>query len=393
MARSPRTPMKDQIAVVGIGSTGFARGGDRSTLALALEAATMAIRDAGLTAADIDGVVATSEPRAPSATLMISSLGLTEVSHHSKPSPVAMFSFLDAAQAVFSGAADHVLVVTPVIMAPWNSRRASEDPWRRGTGSLPVSRSVPEDVSNAAAYAAWAGRYLHEYGGTKDPFARVAINSRTNAGSNPLAAISTPLTFDDYYAARMIREPLNMLDMDLPVDGADAFVLTTAERAKALPHRPVLIHAATTGVIGQNTEDQLPSLARHGQHVVVEHLKARSDIWIDEIDIFYPYEGFTIITLGWFESCGYCPPGGAEQFLREHWNDQRQRIEIDGRVRVNTHGGSLSEGATRGTGHLREAVVQLRGDAGDRQVEGAHTALVTPGGFFFNSQGAILRAG
>ena len=84
--------------------------------------------------------------------------------------------------------------------------------------------------------------------------------------------------------------------------------------------------------------------------------------------------------------------GGAERYLAEHWNDERQRIEIDGRIPLNTHGGSLSEGATRGTGHLREAVVQLRGQAGARQVEGAKVALVTPGGFFFNSQGAILRS-
>ena len=93
----------------------------------------------------------------------------------------------------------------------------------------------------------------------------------------------------------------------------------------------------------------------------------------------------------WIENCGFCPPGGAEAFLREHWDDDRQRVEIHGRIPLNTHGGSLSEGATRGTGHMREAVHQLRGTAGPRQVDGAETALVTPGGFFFNSQGAILK--
>lgn len=384
-----RNPMKDAVAVVGLGSTGFRRDGDSSPLAMALAAATEAITDAGLTAADIDGVVATSEPAAPGPQAIASALGITEATHHTKPSPVAMFSFLDAARAVFSGAADHVLMVTPVVMGAWNSRRAMNDPWRRGTrsGILPI----PEDARNAAAYAAWASRYIHEHGASKDPFARVAINSRTHAASNPLAAITDPLTFDDYHAGRMIRDPLNIFDMDLPVDGADAFVFTTTERAAALPHRPVVIHAATTGIVGKNDEDQLEGLHRHGQHVVVDQLRRTSDIWLDDIDIFYPYEGFTIITLGWFENFGFCPPGGAERFLRDHWNDDRQRIEIDGRVLVNTHGGSLSEGATRGTGHLREAIHQLRGTAGDRQVDGAQTALVAPGGFFFNPQGAILR--
>ena len=384
-----RSPMKDQIAIVGVGSTGFSRG-DRSPLSLALEASTAAIRDAGLTAADIDGVVATAEAGAASAPFLVSSLGLTEVSHHSRPAPLIVFSLLDAAQAVFAGAADHVLVVTPVMMSSWNSRRAATDPWRRGA---PTSiRPVPEDSANANAYATWAGRYMHEFGASKDPFARIAINSRSNAAANELAAMRRPLSFDEYHAGRMIRTPLNMFDMDYPADGADAFVVTTAQRAAQLPQPPVLIHAAATGVFGENTEDQLPSLKRHGQHVVVDHLKARSDLWIDDVDLFYPYEGFTIIALSWLENCGFCEMGGTERFLAEHWNDERQRIEIDGRIPLNTHGGSLSEGATRGTGHLREAVVQLRGQAGARQVEGAKVALVTPGGFFFNSQGAILRS-
>jgi hypothetical protein len=96
----------------------------------------------------------------------------------------------------------------------------------------------------------------------------------------------TPLTFDDYASARMIREPLCMLDMDVPVAGADAFVLTSAERAKAMPRPPVLVHATATGMVGENSEDQLPSLRRHGQHVVVEPLKAKSDFWIDDVDVY-----------------------------------------------------------------------------------------------------------
>ncbi|MDW3219502.1 MAG: hypothetical protein R8F63_12900 [Acidimicrobiales bacterium] len=390
-----RDPMKDQVAIVGLGSTGFTRDGDESPLAMALRAATEAITDAGLTAADIDGVVATSEPAAKGPEEIAAALGITEATHHTKPSPVAMFSLLDAARAVFSGAADNVLVVTPVVMGPWNSRRAAADPWRAGTRSsiLPI----PEDATKAAAYAAWASRYIHEYGATKDPFARIAINSRTNAAANPLAAMTEPLSFGMYDAGRMIRDPLNIYDMDLPVDGADAFVLTTAERGRAIAaaqgREPVVIHAATTGIVGKNDEDQLVGLERTGQHVVVDQLRRTSDIWIDDVDLFYPYEGFTIITLAWFENVGFCPPGGAEDFLREHWNDDAQRIEINGRVLVNTHGGSLSEGATRGTGHIREAVHQLRGTAGDRQVADVQSALVTPGGFFFNPQGAILRRG
>jgi acetyl-CoA acetyltransferase len=109
------------------------------------------------------------------------------------------------------------------------------------------------------------------------------------------------------------------------------------------------------------------------------------------VDVFLPYDGFSIITLGWIENTGWCPPGEAGRFLEQHWDKEGNRVLINGRVPINPHGGSLSEGATRGSGHIREAVVQLRGGAGDRQVPGARAALVTPGGFFFNSQGFVLR--
>jgi acetyl-CoA acetyltransferase len=384
-----RNPVKDRVAIAGVGSTGFTRTNERSALALGLDAATQAIRDAGLRAADIDGVVAVAEPGAPSPPLLASSLGLDTVTHWTRPAPVVMFAIVDAVNAIFSGSADTVLVVSSMLRLPWASRSAADDPFRRRTTS--AAPRVPEDVGMATAYTAWASRYLHEHGATREGWGRIAVNGRTNALTNPLAAMRTPITLDDYYAARMVREPLCMLDMDLPVDGADAFVLTSAERARAMPHAPVLVHATATGMVGENTEDQLPGLERHGQHVVVEQLKAKSDFWIDDVDVYYPYDGFTIITAAWIENTGWCKPGEAGRFLRESWSDAENRALIAGRVPINTHGGSLSEGGTRGTGHIREAVVQLRGEAEDRQVEGARTALVTPGGFFFNSQGALLR--
>lgn len=383
-----RNPVKDRVAIVGIGSTGFTRTNQRTALALALDAATRAIRDAGLRAADIDGVVAVGEPGAPSPQMLVSSLGLDSVTHWTRPTPVVMFALIDAVNAIFSGCADTVLVVSAMLRLPWASSSAASDLFRRTPNITP---RVPEDISLAPAYAAWAGRYLHDYGVTREAWGRIAVNSRSNALRNPLAALRTPMTLDDYAAARMIREPLCMLDMDLPVDGADAFVLTSAERAKAMPHPPVLVHATATGMVGENTEDQLRSLERHGQHVVVAQLKAKSDFWLDDVDVYYPYDGFTFITAAWIENTGWCKPGEAGRFLRDHWVDGENRVLINGRVPINSHGGSLSEGATRGTGHVREAVAQLRGEAGARQVEGARTALVTPGGFFFNSQGLLLR--
>jgi acetyl-CoA acetyltransferase len=279
-----------------------------------------------------------------------------------------------------------------MLRRPSAARGAATDPFRRALGTS--GAGVPESIALAPAYAAWASRWLHERGpDAREAWARLAVNARSNAARNPLAALRTPIGFADYAAARMVREPLSLLDMDLPVDGADAFVLVSAERARTLPHPPVLVHATATGMVGESTEDQLASLARHGQHVVVEELRAKGDVWIDDVDVYCPYDGFTVIAASWIENAGWCRPGASARFLREHWVESENRVLIRGRVPINPHGGSLAEGGTRGTGHLREAVLQLRGEAGERQVADARTALVTPGGFFFNAQGALLRRG
>jgi acetyl-CoA acetyltransferase len=158
----------------------------------------------------------------------------------------------------------------------------------------------------------------------------------------------------------------------------------------ALP--PVLVHACTNGQIDQNEEDQTPSLRRHGQHVVLESLRAKSDIWIDDIDLFFPYDGFSFITVSWIENVGWCGLGEARGFIEDHWDEATNRMLINGRIPVNPHGGGLSEGGTQGSGHTREAVHQIQGLAAERQVPGASKAMLLLGGFFFNSQGAVVRA-
>jgi acetyl-CoA acetyltransferase len=245
-------------------------------------------------------------------------------------------------------------------------------------------------MAGPAGYAAWAARYLHEYGCDRDDFGLVAVNSRSNAEDNDHAVFRTPLTMEKYRQAPMIMAPFSLLDMDVPVDGAHAFVLTAATEAASLVERPVLVHAATMGGIDRQL-DQTAGLTQHGQHVVVAALRARSDLWLGDFDVVYPYDGFSWLTLMWLEALGWCGPGEAAKFLRSHWDDATNRVLIGGRVPVNTHGGSLSEGATQGSGHLHEAVVQLQGRAGRRQVEGASTALVVPGGIFHNPHGFVLR--
>jgi acetyl-CoA acetyltransferase len=382
----------DTVAIANAATTGFtARNGDRSPGSLAVEACTAVLRDTGLRAEDIDGICGSA---VPTAAWMQAALGIPEVTWFANPMIPIGNHIAAAVAAVHSGLCRTVLVYHASYRMAWNTASALKDPFRRAL-SPGTSHGVPapESIAGAVGYTAWASRYVHEYGTTREQLALVALNGRANARGNPSAAMREPMTMEDYLAARMIRWPLCLYDMDVPVDGADAFVVTTAERARDLPHPPVLVHAVTLGMIAKNDEDQQPSLRDTGQRVVIDTLRARSELWLDDVDVYFPYDGFSIITLNWIESAGWCGPGEAVEFLAEHWDKASGRVLIDGRVPVNPHGGSLSEGGTQGSGHVREAVHQLQGRAGDRQVEGARTALVTPGGFFFNAQGMVLRRG
>ena len=146
-------------------------------------------------------------------------------------------------------------------------------------------------------------------------------------------------------------------------------------------------------MIAQNEEDQTPSLRDHGQHVVVQSLRAKSDLWLDDVDVYFPYDGFSFITVSWIENTGWCGPGEARSFIEEHWD---QRAEPHPHRRPDPGEPARRRRsrrvARRDPGHIREAIHQLQGRAGERQVPGASTALITAGGFFFNAQGCVLRS-
>jgi acetyl-CoA acetyltransferase len=383
---SYRHPAKDRVAIAAAATTGFkATNTGRSPLSYAAEAGIAALQAAGLGAADVDGIIGSS----PAAYRLQQALGIPEVTYFANPAFPFVNQLTAAVGAIFSGLCDVVLAYHAAYRLPWNTGSALRDPFRRAAVSgVPPS---PDSIAGATGYTAWAARYLYEFGRGRADLALVALNDRSNASRNPAAALRSPLTLEDYLAARMIRDPLCLLDMDVAVDGADAFVITTTERARDLPLPPVLINASTLGTVEKNDEAQNLSLRHHGQHVTVAALRGRSDFWIDDCDVYLPYDGFSIIALNWIENVGYCAPGEAPDFLRQHWDESSGRVLIDKRTPINPHGGSLSEGATQGSGHIREAVHQLQGLAGERQVPGAERAIVTAGGFFFNAQGCTLR--
>ena len=388
---SRRYPVRDQIAIVGVGTTPFSRNAEKSDVALAVEASKNAIRDAGLTKDDIDGISATMLP----AQVMQAALGIPELTYFVNSFPTFAQQIVNAMNAVFSGVCDTVLCYHTVAVSPFNSRSAASDPFRMRNvpsgGQRPPS-PWPDSLAFPPSYAAWANRYFHEYNARREWLGMLAINSRTNAMRNEHAILKTPLTMEDYFAAPMVRGPLfGVFDMDYPVDGADAFVITTAERAKDLPNKPVLIHSAVLGQTNHTVEENLPDLEHTAHQVTMDAMWERSTLSLRDIDLFQPYDGFSFICLKWFESVGYCGPGEAGPFVEDNWVKEEDRILIDGRIPANTHGGSLSDGGTQGSGHIREAVLQLQGNAGNHQHPDVASVLLGIGGFFPYTGAMILR--
>ncbi len=386
-----RNPLKDQVAIVGVGTTPFARIVDsRSVGSLALEAAAGAIGDAGLGAADIDGICTSLRPADghawPDPAYLQEALGIPEVTWDATVMVPFSLVLAEAAHAVFSGACTTALVVHAV----YRSAPRGGDVLR--ARMVPPRPAFGPPVATTDGYAAFAARYLHDYGAAREDMGLIALNNRQHARANGHAVMRDPLTMADYLDSRMVRWPLCLLDIDVAIDGADALVLTTTDRARDLHRRPVLLHAFAAGRTEHPNAQNLESLEHTGQQVALAALAAKSDLSPGDADILFAYDGFSIIALNWIENLGYCAKGEAGSFLRQHWDHDAGVARIHGRTTLTPHGGNLSEGGTQGSGDVREAVSQLRGECAARQVPGsAQVALLAIGGLYMNASALYLR--
>ncbi|OHV30428.1 MULTISPECIES: thiolase family protein [Pseudofrankia] len=397
-----RNPLKDQLAVVGVGSTPYGRDLKRTELSLALEAAVAAIEDAGLDRQEIDGICGTGmDPLAMGGSGFLTLQGALGIEKTTWQKNGWLGScFVYAAEAVFSGLCDMVLVVQAYTRGIGMSRSAAADPFRARSAQLRaagghtiVGQNDPARrwIHSGEPYAAWMARYLHDYGATKDVFARIAVNNRTHAATNPRAALRTPITMEDYHASRVIWEPMQMLDMDVPVDCGEALIITTAERARDLCHEPVYIHAMSLGGsrVGEYYDNSL-GWTENALWISLAGLRERSDLTIDDLDLFFPYDGYTIDTVGCIEAAGFCKPGETADLLASGWDAEANIYRLGGHTLVSTNGGALSHGRAGGFNFYTEAVRQLRGTEGDRQVPDARTALVCAGASFFHDPAAVM---
>jgi acetyl-CoA acetyltransferase len=216
-------------------------------------------------------------------------------------------------------------------------------------------------------------RHMHEHGTTREQLGWLALNSRRYAGLNDRAAYRDPITLDDYFAARMVSDPLCLLDCDVPVDGSIALVVSAAGFAGDCDH-PVRVEAAG-GADSWGGWDQRPDYPNMLATDAARELWSRTDLTPADVDVAELYDGFTFLAFAWLEALGLCEPGGAGPFV-----EGAARIALDGELPLNTYGGQLSAGRMHGYWVVHEACLQLRGQAGERQVHTPEVAVVSNGG-------------
>ncbi|MFE3543071.1 OB-fold domain-containing protein [Nocardia sp. NPDC059177] len=384
---------EDRVALTGIGMSQIGRRLMVPPLALTVAACERAVADAGLTFDDIDGL--SSYPGGGNlggfgeggVTALEAALGLRPTWHNGG---IETFgpggSVIAAMTAVAAGLARHVLCFRTV----WESTFAEQMKAGRITPSPGRTASwlTPFGATSAAhTLAQKAQRHFHDYGTTRETLGWIALNQRANAELDPTAVYRDPMTMDDYLAARPVTSPFGLYDCDVPCDGAVAVIVSAVDTVDDLASTPVFVEAVGTQIVERIEWDQ--STLTHEPQVLgpAAHLWTRTELRPRDVDVAELYDGFTFNCLSWIEALGFCGIGEAADFL-----DGGKNIARDGLIPVNTHGGQLSHGRTHGMGLLHEAIAQLRGDAGPRQVPGARVAVVSSGGL--TPGGAmLLRAG
>jgi acetyl-CoA acetyltransferase len=222
-------------------------------------------------------------------------------------------------------------------------------------------------------FAMWARRHQHTYGSKSEDLGAIAVLQRQHALANPHAIARNPMSIDDYMNSRYVFDPFRVPDCCYEVDGSVALVLTSEERAKDLPHAPVRIVGQGDSFGFGGSVDQFDDLTCMYSRDAARRLWSKTGLTAQDMDLALMYDCFTYTVMATFEDYGFCGKGEVGDFFREG------RATYGGDVVVNPHGGLLSEGYLHGLNHHYEAVLQLRGDAGPRQVDDAKLALVTAG--------------
>ena len=371
--------LANRAAIAGIGQTEFSKDSGRTELQLACEAVKAALDDAGLTPADVDGLVTFTmdhnEEMEVARNLGIPALSMFSRVHYGGGAAAA--TVMQAAMAVATGVAGVV-----VCYRAFNERSGTRYGNTGGAiSAMPpwLSWYAPFGLMTPASWCAMhARRYMHEYGVTNEDFGRISVVDRRHAATNPAAWFyGRPITIEDHQASRWVIEPvLRLLDCCQESDGGVALVVTSIERARDLPHPPAVIAAAAQGatfdgeMMTSYYRDDISGLPEMG--VVADALWARSGLTPADISTAFLYDHFTPFVLVQLEELGFCGRGEAKDFATV------ENLSVGGALPINTNGGLLGEAYVHGMNGVTEAVRQIRGTSCN-QVPDVEHVLVTSG--------------
>jgi acetyl-CoA acetyltransferase len=370
----PDTSLVRSAIISGIGISRIGRRLGVPVGDLTGEASAAAIADAGLAPAEIDGIATMGETPIEEAARR---LGISPtwtsggMGRYGLLTPV-----VDALEAVGSREARHVLIYRTVhMMGGEASGAGSGDPSAIPASMRDIGRILTMHAYSAANWLAMhLRRHMYLYGTTREQVGWIAVNSRRNAALNARAAYRDPLTLDDYLSARMISDPFGLLDCDVPVDGSIAVVISPSAYAAACEHAVRV--EAVGGSEGAGGWDQRPDYPKMASADAAAEMWRATELRPGDVDVAELYDGFTFLTMAWLEALGFCGEGESGAYV-----EGATRIALDGDLPLNTYGGQLSAGRMHGYWVLHEACLQLRGEAGDRQVAGGpEVAAVSNGG-------------
>ena len=385
---------RTRSAIVGVAYSPIVRHADRTIGAITADTCKAAVADAGLTLADIDGL--SVYPVAArigagdkdgvdfvGAPFLAQALGLRDLNWSSSiTNGTVVGSVVNAMHAVASGACKTVLVWRSMHNPPgkYGSFQATE------VGG-DAQFTVPYGYANNVMHFAFAySQYMARYGATREHMATYVVNCRKNAAINPNAIhFGKPITREDYMKARMIAEPLSILDCDMPIDACGALVITSAERARDLRRPPAYLVGGVNGGYRYTHSPilELEAFQESGA-LFAKALWAQTGMGPRDMDFASLYDSFSMQVYPWLESLGFCAEGEAHEFV------QGGRIALDGAFPVNPCGGGPGVGRLQGAALIIDAALQIQGRAGERQLQRANLAAVTTGTAVTGAGGVVL---
>jgi acetyl-CoA acetyltransferase len=378
--------LRGSCAIVGAATFGCGEAPGFTDMELLARVARMAVEDAGLKMGDIDGLATASVSATMWPMPVIEHLGLNPRFINGTMLGGSSFiaHLLPAMMALQSGQCNAVLVCYGSVQRTSTFGRKEMAPARRLLDPQPYEHPY-EPMLPPSAYALAASRHMHEFGTTREQLADVAVAARAWAQLNPEAFMREPLTRADVLKSRMVSDPLTVRDCCLVTDGAGAFVLTRADRARDLPKKPVYVLGNATAVWNRQISSMHDLTVTSAKQSGAEAF-AMAGLAPKDIDVVQLYDAFTINTILFLEDLGFCAKGEGGAFVANG------NIAPGGKLPVNTNGGGLScvHPGMYGIFALIEAVRQLRGEGGARQVEGAKTAIAHGNGGTLSSQATAV---